>query len=278
MKTRRFALLMVGVLVGLAILSSGCGLEPAPAKASALKPDVVVERFYRWYLDYPGNVLVDEAYRTSEYLTEELVQRVDDYLAAQSGGPGGGDPFLCAQDIPGAIEVDEAVISGESAEVVVHKVWNAGTEYESVYDHTVLLRLVDGDWLIDEVRCAPPAASASPEEVVEGFYGSYIGYAMTQGNPLVDRFYRDSDYLSPAFVAKVDGILDGGARYDPILCAQDVPAAYTVDPAEVQGEEAEVRFHGTWNAGTEYESSNEVIVLLRLIEGAWKIDGIICEQ
>jgi hypothetical protein len=148
MSAKKSVLLVLGVLVGLGVILSGCGLEANPAKASPVRPETVVERFYT--LDR-STWLAERGYRSNEYLTPEFVEKVDALL--DSFDKGGYDPFLCAQDIPEEIAVGEAEVSGEQARVVVHKLWNVGTEYESVYDHTVELRLVEGQWKIDDIIC-----------------------------------------------------------------------------------------------------------------------------
>jgi hypothetical protein len=83
----------------------------------------------------------------------------------------------------------------------------------------------------------------APKEVVTGFYEWYLGGAgageMRQ-NPLADRAYRASEFLSETFVAEVDALLDSSERggYDPFLLAQDVPASETVGEAVVLAETA----------------------------------------
>jgi len=136
----------------LAVALSGCAPVRALSKPRTPAPQEVVESFYDWYLSYPGNVIADGAYGSSEYLTESFVEKVDETIA--SFDKGGYDPFLCAQDIPGDVVVDdEAVVSGGEATVVVHQVWNPGTEYESVHDLTVVLQTVNGQWRIADILC-----------------------------------------------------------------------------------------------------------------------------
>jgi hypothetical protein len=146
-KNRRSGFLILCLVAGLSVLLSGC----TPVFAASKRPDKVVESFYRWYLSYPSNALSDGAYRSSEHLTEQFVERVDGILA--SFDRGGYDPFLCAQDIPESFAVDEAVVSGSRAHVVVHETWNGGTQYELVRDITVQLRLSDRQWRIVDVVC-----------------------------------------------------------------------------------------------------------------------------
>jgi hypothetical protein len=121
--------------------------------AGAMTPEEVVESFYDWYLGYIGdpasgevrNPMADGAYRSSEYLTGEFVQKVDGIIA--SFDKGGYDPFLCAQDIPESFTVDEALVSGDKASLVVH------TSFEG---HTFVVEAeqVSGRWAISDVICA----------------------------------------------------------------------------------------------------------------------------
>jgi hypothetical protein len=273
-----------------AVVLSGCsptpalseGLPGAPQEAGA-----VVESFYSWHLSYPGNSMADGAYRTSEYLTGEFVAEVDELVA--SFDRGAHDPFLCAQDIPETFSLDEAVVSGEEATVVVHEVWNVGTVYEMVRDVDVSLSLVDGQWKIDGIAC-PVATPQSPvpegplftepEGPVSAFYSWYLWYAREVGNPLVDGAYRSSEYLTGEFVAEVDELVasfDRGA-YDPFLCAQDIPETFSLDEAVVSGEEATIVVHEVWNAGTEFETVHDVEVSLHLLDGRWMLVDIECAR
>ena len=106
MNTKQLLLLVVSVVVALSFVLGGCSPAPASSatfEAAAVAPEQVVERFYDGYLGYPGNVLVDGAYRSSEYLAEEFVQKVDKIIA--SFEKGGYDPFLYTQSVPGSVRV-----------------------------------------------------------------------------------------------------------------------------------------------------------------------------
>ena len=229
MKTKLSSPFAVVVALALFVLLGGC--TPAPAssatlESSAVLPEEIVDRFYGWYLDYPGNAMVDEAYRSSEYLTVEFVQEVDEIIA--SFNKGGYDPFLCAQDVPGSLIVEAVDVVGEEAVVVVREIWNVGTEYESARDLEVALRMIDGAWKIADIACAAPEPAAlTPEDVARGFYDWYLGYigdpaSEEMRNPLVDGAYRSSEHLTAEFVQEVDEIIasfgDQGG-YDPFLCA-----------------------------------------------------------
>ncbi len=265
--------MIVGMILVLVTLVGACvptpQITPEPAAES---PDQVVEGYYRWYFDYArgtGNPLVDRAYRDSDYLTPALVEKVDGIIDSFTGG--GYDPFLCAQDIPGQVEADKAVVVGSEATIVVHMIWNPGTEAESVHDLTVVLRQVDGQWRIDNILCGGASAAEPPDQVVEGYYRWYLDYARGTGNPLVDRAYRDSDYLTARLVEKVDGILDAleGGGYDPFLCAQDIPESLTVEPVAGTETEASVLVR------TSFEGHTFTVALV-LVDGRWLIDDVHC--
>jgi hypothetical protein len=131
-----------------AFVLSGCALA---AREPALSPQEVVNRFYRWYIGYPGNPLVDKEYRTSPDLAGSFVQAVDQALAAQERG--GGDPFLLAQDIPERFVVGEAALSGERAAVALSLYWGGNPTPSHRQVH---LERIDAEWKIVGVSIAEP--------------------------------------------------------------------------------------------------------------------------
>ncbi len=298
--TKRFALFVLSVTVGVAVVLSGCSPAPAPPEATSapsevtsaaterpeetgesepatlmpeeseesepLTPEQVVEGFYSWYIGYTrnvGNPMADGAYRSSEYLADEFVQKADGIIT--SFAEGGYDPFLYAQDIPEEFTFEEALVSGEEASVVMHEIWNPGTQYEHIQDVEVALRLADGQWKIADIT-----VTTTPGEVVEGFYWWYIGYP---GNPMADGAYRSSGNLTEEFVQKMDEIiasLDRGG-YDPFLCAQDIPGELTFEETLVSGDEASVVVH------TSLEG-HMFTVELQQVDGQWKMSAVICPE
>ena len=108
----------------------------------------------------------------------------------------------------------------------------------------------------------------SPQEVVTTFYRWYIGYP---GNPLVDREYRQSPYLAESYVEELDEALEGGIHFDPILLAQDIPERFTVEEADISGDEATVMVSLYWR-GNDTPSVRRVD--LALIEGGWRITDV----
>jgi hypothetical protein len=117
----------------------------------------VVEEFYRWYRAYPGNAFAERAYRESPLLAPAFIQELDAEIEAMNAaGPGGADPILCAQDIPGEMRYGVAEVDDKTATAVVQQVWNPGTEFESIRELTVELQQSDAEWLIGDITCPVP--------------------------------------------------------------------------------------------------------------------------
>ncbi|MGC9468903.1 MAG: hypothetical protein ACP5HS_09965 [Anaerolineae bacterium] len=121
-------------------------VAPPPTGGAAREnPGEAVLAFYDWYLSYPGNVVADKAYRESPMVVAALAGEVDVLVA--SFDRGGYDPFLCAQNLPGEINVGTVTVSGDSAVVSV------STDLEG---HTFTVELAaseSGDWLITDITC-----------------------------------------------------------------------------------------------------------------------------
>ena len=120
-------------------------------KNTARPPRKAVEDFYDWYLAAltdparTGSILTDRIYRSNDLLTPGFVQKVDRLLdESESSGPG-YDPFLCAQNVPPRLTVEDADVSGSSATVRVG--------YQSL-TFTVYLAQMDGAWKIDNIACS----------------------------------------------------------------------------------------------------------------------------
>jgi hypothetical protein len=289
MSTKKLNRFIIVVPAVLCIALAGCRTAYTRHKVVAAgpvsEPLDVVESFYSSYASLLDNPMIDRAYRSDGRLTPEFIQKMDAVIA--SFDKGGYDPFLCAQDIPGEFAFDDALVSGEEATVVVHQVWNPGTEYEFVRDVTVALRRADGQWKINDVICPEPEAADplpedqfpfTPGQAVKAFYGWYIWHAREIGSPLADGAYRSSEYLTPRFIQRVDEIIasfnNGG--YDPLLCAQDIPGKFTIGKVDVTGETASVELNEIWNPETEYETVSYAVVELQQIDERWLIDDVLC--
>ncbi|HYF96084.1 MAG TPA: hypothetical protein VD969_28055 [Symbiobacteriaceae bacterium] len=123
-----------------------------------------------------------------------------------------------------------------------------------------------------------PRDGLTPEQLVKGFYDRHAGYhsptdRSLSGNRLVDKSYRSSGYLAPEYVAALDELLSGEFPADPILCAQAIPEKITLGKAKIIGDEASVIVNTHWANGM-----RDLSVLLRKLDGAWKITKVTCPK
>lgn len=111
-----------------------------------LHPAEVIDYFYTWYLDFDGNPLASEAYKDSIYLTDGFKDEVASTLASDEGVM--YDPFLCAQDLPANINIQDPEISDSTARVTVE------ADYDGIGSFfTVEMVKVRNSWRIDKVVC-----------------------------------------------------------------------------------------------------------------------------
>jgi hypothetical protein len=132
---------------------------------------------------------------------------------------------------------------------------------------TLDLQQSSGEWKIGNITCG-----FSADGTAKAFYTWYLGYIGDRNsdemrNPLVDKAYRDSGFLSEAFIQELDAMLAGGIPADPILMAQDIPQDFTVDPGQRE-DTAIVHLQ----FGTETVRHLKVTMTQEL--GAWKINHI----
>jgi hypothetical protein len=114
----------------------------------------------------------------------------------------------------------------------------------------------------------PTTAQQFPDQVVQDFYAWYIGYAET-ANPLVDKAYRSSEALSQDFIARMDEFTSRPMMFDPILCAQDVPASISTAKPAVARSTATVHVETSF-AGHAFD------VELAKDGNTWKITDVVC--
>jgi hypothetical protein len=131
---------------------AGCG---GPAASASRSPDRVVEDFYTWYINYPGNPLVEGAHRSNELLTETFVEKIDAIRASFTGG--GYDPVLCAQDVPESFQVGSPEVADHAASVRVD------TSFPGHFFGVELQKLEDV-WKIADVECNFPEPAAPTVE------------------------------------------------------------------------------------------------------------------
>jgi len=118
----------------------------------------------------------------------------------------------------------------------------------------------------------------SPEDTLESFYQWYIDYSRTPEtstfrSPLNDKAYRESEYLSPAFIQYIDTFMTlppEQANYDPILCAQNVPGNVYVEAVYQHNEKTRVL------VGDDFAGYHRFTVDLIDEEGRWLINNVVC--
>ena len=118
-----------------------------------MAPEEVVKTFYKWYIDLwsgPNRPEMNvEIYRQTGYLTEELVQQLEETMA--SFDRGGADPVICAQDVPLYVKVDQVSTQGDQATVVL------GSSFEG-HRLEIDLQQIEGVWKIAGIT---PESSAT---------------------------------------------------------------------------------------------------------------------
>ncbi len=130
--------------------------KPRTETKELLTPSQTVENFYSKWLSYSGefptrNPMADKIYRSSDYVTEKLVQRLDNNISAEETG--NYDRVLCSQKIPEKIEFRESFVKEEEAEVIVTEDF-----WGQLREITVSLKMTDGEWKMDRITC--PVAGA----------------------------------------------------------------------------------------------------------------------
>jgi hypothetical protein len=130
------------ILITLGLVVGGC----RSAKTPELSPHQVTYQFYRWYIGYPGNPLVDKEYRSSPYMTAALIEKIDQTIA--SFDKSAYDPILMAQNIPESFGVEQPKTSGDRSTVLVRLFWGPQSSFT---DLEITLVLVENEWKIDDI-------------------------------------------------------------------------------------------------------------------------------
>ncbi len=124
---------------------------------SKADPKETVESFYNWYLQYEGNPLSSGAYKTSDYLTDNFKNNIDQLLS--SFDKGGYDPIVLAQDLPSGITVGNVLIDNGSAKVIVSLNF-----YGTQKNLDIKLYKVGEIWQIDSIVEGSAASQPSKED------------------------------------------------------------------------------------------------------------------
>lgn len=265
------------------LLLTGVLVSGFVGTVSAQETDTVqatVEGFYNWYLGYITdhdtfrNPLVDRAYRESEYLTQDLIERIDEQLANAGNTGIGHDLFLCAQDLPSRYEFE--VINSQPGEkrVLLREYFGS----PRTNNLTLALNDSEGSWKIAAVTCGD---TVTPRGVTEEFYNWYLAqWQQTQpgassGNPLTEGVYREYSLLTDALVLRVDEYIANRELGwgDPFLCAQDIPQYFWVQEVTVQENTATIltQLYFQNNA-----LPHNLTVTLEPVDRQWQIAEISC--
>jgi hypothetical protein len=135
---------------------------------------------------------------------------------------------------------------------------------------------------IARARCIPaaeayargiPPVGLEAEDAVRLFYWDYLQMALPDAegnfiNPLVERAYRDSPYLAEGFVRQIGAMLENEIRFDPFLCAQDVPRSFLLGGTTITEDAVFVRVRT--GLGNEFD------VVVADQGDAWRIINVIC--
>lgn len=114
----------------------------------------------------------------------------------------------------------------------------------------------------------------SPDEVVRGFYGWYLGRLEKDDWRPLDNRREALKYLTPGWRAAAPRV-SGEQGVNVFVCAQDWVAEWRKSmkfgAAAVRGAKATVRV--TWSTGAD---TQRIDVTLRKAAGAWKIERTAC--
>lgn len=222
------------------------------ADPAGMPPDEVVKTFYTWYIDswhVPNREhIAPDAYKQTGYLTEELIQEIDQAVEEMRKQGPGFDPILYAQDVPQHVRVEQTDVQGEQATVLLSS---------SFQGHLLEIGLqqIDGIWKISRIQ-----RGSSPGEASSAGSASPDGSAMPQpsgASALLDapefanwRIYRNTIY----------GVQ---VAYPPDWIYEEVTADPNRPPIGAPDVQMIVFFHPQeWELNTPFN--------LELTEGSWE--------
>lgn len=233
-------------------------------------PVEVVKAFYDWYLS-GYRAATDEAGRAVPLgvMTGNMFDQI------QSSQGATNEALVCASGDPTSIALYPAGMGQGEARVVA---FAQVTGMPVPRDVQVDLIQRDGQWLVDGVRCdLTPQATA---EVVFTRYGYFMQAEQLEADP-VERFADDWDfpwgrYITGQFLEQ-QAESDGDLRFDPFLCAQDVPAYVRAEIVAETDIDATVAVSGSYPSGdgTYTESQLLEAELLATADG-WKLNVVSC--
>jgi hypothetical protein len=252
-------------------------IAPAGRVAVEMTPaEEVTQKFYDWYEAALGtrtsSLLSDGAYRSSPYLSVELVHELDGIVASFGNGSR-YDPILFAATTPQIVSVRLESLADDEARVTVRESWP-----DAYQDILVRLQPVDGRWkLVDLTRpIIDTRDNGTPQQAARVFYNWYTEYARRVGNPLTDRAYQGGA-LNPALQDRIEAARQTTTRWpadDPILLGQDLSAGFDVNLDDSDGGTAAVWIRGLASD----DSPNDPLALyvsLQKTDGRWIISDVV---
>lgn len=221
-----------------------------------------VEAFYGGYAQFPPE-------SDTTLLSDELE------AVYTSDEPRGFDPFLCAQDIPQHMWVDEVVTGPDAATMIVRQYFAGNPQ-----PHSISVDLAKAErWQITKITC-----EVGPETVAALLYNEFVRtmrYDMMQGiarTPIADwNPYPWSRHVGEALLDSLLAIYDSDEfrGVDPFICAQDLPEWVEVEPA---ADADHLRIAGMYPSGPDtFSRYNLATVEMALhSEDGWQMTAITC--
>lgn len=117
----------------------------------SMLPEELVESYYRWYLNSPGQPGARKALKKRRLLSPAFIRK----LQGQQGlGLGQIDLLFCSEQLPGSVSVQEALMEGDRAEVLLR------TDRDDLL--RILLQSHKSAWRIVDVICQDDESFGKP--------------------------------------------------------------------------------------------------------------------
>lgn len=111
----------------------------------------------------------------------------------------------------------------------------------------------------------------TPQEVVDAFLTWYI----SDDNALPSDAYLTAEALTTNFKNTVTNLVEGpdAPAYDPFVCTEEIPTdeQISIQPAQITGTNANVVVETLID-----DTENSFIYELNLVDGAWKVNNVLC--
>jgi len=112
----------------------------------------------------------------------------------------------------------------------------------------------------------------SAEDTTKEFLTTWISY---EGNPLIDRIYRNNPHVSSEFSQKLDMMIDSfeTTAYDPVLCSQSVPSDIKIANTSIKENSAVITVDELF-----FGNSKMTEIILHKTGDTWLINDIVCNE